>query len=419
MSFTPTYIYQTDSTGQVWQGNINPDGSQSWTPIAGVPPSSPSTQFTTTSAGSIVNAVIQDAQVMSTNRVAVLDYVNRTCQRILRDTQWNFLRSSPQRFITQPGATQYYLGSSNPPAGAVSTGLNLSDIWSVWGESVYDRSHSKQLLMNSNSVMVPAGLSFPDGHWRAGQPRTFGYEINNPNVLGIYPLPDNQNTYQPVPQSPLCSSQALGSLPQRVYYVFATYVDNQGNESTLSTLPTVQELNTGYALIAQSPGPEVASASQVSYSSWNCYVGLTAGSALKQNSTPIALGSPFNESSAGQILNLNGPPTTNTLAPLVGYIIEFKYFRQRQPITSINNILQIPDYYQDVVIAGTNYYFNLYMDRDSGREKAMLWKKEFEDGIKQIRKDLNISFRNTDFISPDMATQGSQDLDVGYGYGSI
>lgn len=420
MSYTPSYTYYSDANGQIWQVNVNTDGSFVQTAISGVPPLTPTGTFYNTTAEDIINAVIQDAQILATNRNAILDYVNRVCQRILRDTQWCFLRSQPQRFITQPGATDYYLGSGAPPAGSIPTGLNLTDVWSVWTDTVFDRTHNTQLMMNAASAMNSVSLSFKDGTWRAAPPRSFKYEIINPNVLSLYPIPDNANTYQPVPVSPICTTDAQGTLASRVYYVYATFVDDQGNESSGSTVPTVIYLPQHTTLVASSPLAEVASASQVNYSHWNCYVGTTPTSATLQNTSPIAVGTPYSEATSGQVTGTASLPTVNNLDPMLGYVIEFRYYKQRQPINSIADVLQIPDYYADVVIAGCNFYYNLYMDKASDREKAMIWKGEWLDGIKQIRKDLNISFRNTDFISPDPASQISQAIGSnGYAYGSI
>lgn len=422
MSFTPSYTYYSDANGQVWQVSINIDGSFSQTAISGVPPQTPSGTFYNTTAGDIINAVIQDAQILATNRNAILDYVDRVSQRILRDTQWCFLRSQPQRFITQPGATDYYLGNLAAPAGSIPTGLDLLDVWSVWSESVFDRTHNVQLNMNSASAMNSVNLSFKDGSWRPGPPRTFKYEIINPNVLSLYPIPDNQNIYQPVPVSPICSPATQGSVASRVYYVYATYVDDQGNESSGSVVPSVIYLPTSTTLVASSPLPEVASAAQINYSKWNCYAGLTPTSATLQNASPIAIGSPYAETTAGLHTSTATLPTVNNLDPMLGYVIEFRYYRQRQPINSIVDILQIPDYYRDVVIAGCNYYYNLYINNKEVQslDKAAIWKQEWLEGIKQIRKDLNISFRNTDFISPDPATQVSQAYGSnGYAWGTI
>jgi hypothetical protein len=422
MSFTPSYTYYSDANGQVWQVNVATDGSFVQTPVSGVPPQIPPSTFFNTTAGDIINSVIRDAQVLATNRDAILDYVDRVCQRILRDTQWVWLRSQPQRFITQPGATDYYIGAGSPPAGSIPTGLGLIDVWSVWGESVFDRTHSVQLMMNSASSMNSVNLSFKDGSWRPAPPRSFKYEMINPYVLSLYPIPDNQNIYQPVPVSPICTPNTQGTVASRVYYVYATYVDDQGNESSGSIVPTVIYLPANTTLTAKSPLPEVASAAQVNYSKWNCYVGTTPTNATLQNVSPILVGTPYVETTSGQVLNGVNLPTVNNLDPMLGYVIEFRYYRTRQLVNSIADVIQIPDYYRDVVIAGCNYYYNLYINNKEvdSLQKAAVWKQEWTEGIKQIRKDLNISFRNTDFISPDPATQVSQALGQnGYAWGSI
>jgi hypothetical protein len=419
MSITPSFSYYIDANGQVWQVNINTDGSFEQTPISGGTPPSGGGLFTLT-AGEIINAVIRDAQIMATNRINILDYVDRVCQRMLRDTQWVFLRSEPQRFITQPGSNSYYLSTGTPPAGSIPTGLDLTDIWCIWLENVFDRTHDTQLLMDSPAALNSVNLSFKDGQLRSAPPRSFKYEITNPNVLTLFPIPDNQNIYQPVPLSPICSTTSQGTVATRVYYVYATYVDDQGNESTGSTVPTVIYLPADTTLVAQSPQPEVSSASQINYSHWNCYVGTSPSTAVLQNAAPIAIGTAYDETTAGQVLGGASIPGENNLTAMLGYVIEFRYYKQRQPITSPATVLQIPNYYRDVVIAGCNYYYNLYMDKASDREKSMIWKQEWLDGIRQMRKDLNISFRNTDFISPDPATQLSQALGSnGYAYGTI
>jgi hypothetical protein len=56
-------------------------------------------------------------------------------------------------------------------------------------------------------------------------------------------------------------------------------------------------------------------------------------------------------------------------------------------------------------VAGVNYFASLYTNKGNDMDRAGIWKQEFLDGIRQIRKDLNLNFRSTDFIGPDIATQ--------------
>jgi hypothetical protein len=102
----------------------------------------------------------------------------------------------------------------------------------------------------------------------------------------------------------------------------------------------------------------------------------------------------------------NNPPTVSSLTPLYGYVMSFRYQQERVTITDSSDLLQVPFQYYDVVVAGVNYYANLYTAKSEDLEfKASAWKKEFLDGLAQIRRDLRVNFRNTDVIMPDSVTQ--------------
>lgn len=407
---TPTLEYFVDNTGVTWSIQVNPDGSLTTT-VVSTSTTIPPVGFYNTQAGDIVNAVIQDAQVLTTNRTAMLDYVNRVHQRILRESQWQFLLSENQRFITQPGATKYWIGNGNPPAGAVQTGLQLNNVWAVPNDHVFDGTNWRKLQPDSKTVLTSPAYSYQDTTPRYDVPRSFLYEITNPGVLSIFPAPDNQNIYQPVPLPPICVAVSGGSLPGRTYYVKASFVDSQGNEGTTSTQPTVIYVPANFLLSAAQPTPEVSSAAMVNYNQWNIYVGTSPTNLTKQNAS--ALTTTFTEPTSG-LVNGASIPRTSNLEPLFGYVIEFRYYQQRLIIQGLADILQIPDMYKDVVIAGVNWFCSMYTSND-GREinqaRAAAWKAEFMDGIRQIRKDLNINFRKTDYVSPDSASQ--------YAYGNV
>ncbi|CAN5950540.1 unnamed protein product [Sphagnum jensenii] len=110
-------------------------------------------------------------------------------------------------------------------------------------------------------------------------------------------------------------------------------------------------------------------------------------------------------------------PIVSTITPILGYVIAFRYQRAKIPITQSSQILQIPDDYFDVVIAGVNYYANLYTAKmDDEQVKTGLWKREFMEGLSQIRRDLRINFRNTDVISPDPTSQYMIGTQTGYAW---
>lgn len=436
--------------------------------------------------------------------------------RILRESQWIFLKSGVQRFITEPGASKYWIGSGAAPAGCVNTGLRLSNVASVLPDSVYDLTNCKQLTQDSAKVKIQDSWLFKDGSVRAGHPASYSYEYTDPGILKLFPVPDNQNLFYPVPQAPLCSSVNGGTLGNRTYYTVATFVDSFGNEGTASTQPAVTAVPVGSLLQVQSPDAEVPSATNVTYNAYNVYVGTSfAGPFWKQNSLPIPLGGNWTElitgvttsqivparflpligpdstlwnigvttggllqgiaqnvgnapaqflvadsnsvahlmqvaingnllttpvsgvgqinlmltdsannvwriivttggllqtvsmgPASGVIVPSNNPPTNSTLTPLLGYVISFRYQQERVTITDPTNLLQIPFQYYDVVVAGVNYYANLYTAKSEDLQfKAGAWKREFMEGLAQIRRDLRVNFRNTDVIMPDPTTQ--------------
>lgn len=106
---------------------------------------------------------------------------------------------------------------------------------------------------------------------------------------------------------------------------------------------------------------------------------------------------------------VNGvPPQSPTIQPLNAYVIQFRYYQSRAVISAPTDVLQIPYNYKDIVIAGVNYLSQLYIDRNDNRQpsaKTLIWKKEFDEGLAQIRRDLRVSFRKVDYIAPDPQTQ--------------
>src|SRR6185437_2991909 len=91
---------------------------------------------TTTTVSSIINATSQDVrQVLGTtggDQTILIDYVNRISLQLLRQSNWTFLLSGAQRFLTREGVNDYWLGTSGSnPVGSFDTGLNLTDLRTV------------------------------------------------------------------------------------------------------------------------------------------------------------------------------------------------------------------------------------------------------------------------------------------------
>lgn len=271
---TPTFQYFRDSSNQLWSISVNPDGSLTTTEVtSGTPSPGGGTPIGDLVAGDILCAVKRDAQLLTTNNVALLDYLDRICQRILRETQWIFLKSQPQQFTTTPGQEIYYIGTGPVPDNATDTGLLLGDVQSILTQEVFDLTNKRQLMPDSPKTIATGELYPP--------PKTFSYDNTWNGVFCVYPV------------------------------------------------------------------------------------------------------------------------TTDSKPAL----ISFRYMKQRAPITLTTDILQIPDNYRDVVIAGVNWFATAYMDHDAGYSKTAMWKSEFMDGLRQMRKDLNLNFRQTDMVFPDPTTQ--------------
>jgi hypothetical protein len=481
----------------------------------------------TITAESVINSVIQDGQVQTTNRGALLDYLNRTHLRMLRESQWLFLRSPEQRFITQPDVSSYWLGAGSPPAGCADTGLAISNMASIIPDYVFDLSNARQLTQDSEAVLTGPTLRYKDASYRSSKPRTFRQDYNNPGVLNLYPPPDNNNSYMPLPLSPVCNYSAGGVLAwDRAYFILVTIVDSVGNESVPCLQYSSIIVPSGNLLTVNPPSLDVSSATLVNYGYYNVYVAtVQSGPFYLQNSIPIGIGEAWTEPPTGvtntigpslayNMLNTNNvlyaitvltdgtlkttsevgggaqlplvledssgafwqvtidatglllttltigpvspalyiadtnlnawqlgvltdgtltttfsgpssglqlpapsPPQVSSLIPLLGYVIAFYYQQERTQITSSTDLLQIPYQYFDVVVAGVNYYANLYTSKaDDLNLKAGNWKREFMEGLAQMRRDLRINFRNNDVIMPDPINQYQIGTQSGYSF---
>jgi hypothetical protein len=563
----------------------------------------------TRTVSDVINASIGDSETQTTNRTKILDYVNRVSLRMLRESNWQFLESETYKFITKPGATKYWLGSFPAPSGSVDTCLGLDDLRSVIPNSVFDLTEPRQLTEDAKSIRTQIEFLYQDGQDRLGRPRSFACYPDQPKVLHIWPPPDNQNNYYPVPPQTLTGQIQLGSLSNRKLYIETTYVDSFGGES-IPSLPQVQAVAAGHLLTVNAPSPEVPAASGINYPFWNVYVATSPqGPYYLQNVQPLQQGEvwiepmggvsslasfpqyipvgnqyvlfidgtgqlrseqiqgapmfavvytlrtdgttwsiearpdsslssvqvnmtfnvpqlidaqgnlwqlalepdnklvgqyipyPFSQNPPTQVNVGNGyvlsvkpdgsltttvvpgapnvaniviktvagqsffvtagpngglnetpqgpgaqsflltdsqgtvwelvaeadgtidtipttvtlqsviyAPSNPTIEPLAGYVIAFRYMRERVQLTDVSQTLQIPDDYFDIVVAGVNYYVALYTAKaDDENLKAPIWKREFMEGLSQIRRDVRENFRHADFINPDTASQRTGD----------
>lgn len=475
-------------------------------------------------AQDIVNAAIQDSQSQTTNRSALYDYTDRIHQRILRESQWRFLLSDPQVFVTMPGVGSYTLVSGTPPAGSYQTPNLLTNFANIAPGSMFNLTTWTKIEEDSDTQTTLNYIVQRDGSLRYGYPRTYYNSIANPGTITLKPVPDSQNQYFPVPETPEVGYTPGGSLPARIYYGVVTFVDSLNGESTQCVIPFTIAIPAGYLLTVSSPNPSMGgiAGNQAVYGWWNVYVGLQQNNYIRQNFAPINIGTNFTEgvlgissgnlpvpsvtalppaanntalsitntgfletttfsgpvlptfwaisdtsgnwwevttNGSGQLITVsipqtpattnvysaiyltdtsnistwkitvttggqlqstvfttppttaafNGvPPQKTTIQPLAAYVIQFRYYMTRNKIANPTDVLQIPYAYKDIVIAGVNYLASMYIDIAANREpsaKTLTWKRDFDQGLSQIRRDIRINFRKTDFISPDTVSQ--------------
>lgn len=371
---------------------------------------------TTTTVQQVLNCTAQDVRQLlsgtaNPGQTILLDYCNRMSLMLLRASNWKFLLSAPQRFITQLQQTDYWIGNiGGNPAGTVDTGLGLSNVGRIKEGSVFDRSNFRNLGRTDEPPLADR-ISFGDGTMRPDRPRVWRNSPDTPYVLNVYPAPDNQNTYQPIPESPYCQITAGGALPARTYFVRVSFVDSAGLESAASGVNAATSTQifvpANFLLLVNPPQePLIGSSSTgVTYNRYNVYASVTQGSECLQTVSPLSTTAQFTESLSGLSTGTTIFPTTNNITKMFGYLIEFRYFQTRTQLTTLAQVLQIPDDYKDVMCAGVNWMAFQYLDR---KPEAQEWKQIYMSGISQIIRDKNLTPRGEEFIRPDGASLGNK-----------
>lgn len=372
----------------------------------------------TTTCQNVMDSVARDVrQTLSStatpDTTVLIDYVNRIHQDILRTSKWYFLFSAPQEFVTQLGVTNYWLGPTGAgPSNAYDTGLNLTDIRTVKSKTVYDRSNFCALNHIDEAPLV-SKVSFADDTSRPGRPAVWRQSVDSPLVMNIYPAPDNQNTYAPQPEPLIVGTTPGGALPDRIYFVAATFVDSLGGESTAPQAAKIY-VPAGQLLLVQPPmEPLVSGTSGIKYSRWNVYAsnaGVTEtifiqSNQLTRQASLISTGSTWTEPVGGLTTVGTHPPSFNGVEPIDGYIIEFRYLKLRAQVTTAGQVLQVPDDYKDIMVAGVNAYAFAYLTRP---QEAAAWMGKFKEGLVQIIRDINFIPRGSEYIQPDPTSIGQR-----------
>lgn len=348
-----------------------------------------------------------------------MDYINRVQLQLLRVSRWQFLQSPPQRFVTQLGRSDYWIGPiGQGPLDVIDTGLNIQSIGPIKTDTFFDRSNFK-LLFRTKEQLLASQFAFRDSSSRLGPPRCWRNATDTGCIINIYPAPDNQNNFQPVPEPPALGSTAGGTLPARIYFVRTTFVDSLGNESSASTEGRVF-IPANSLLVVQPPQEIPAAASGIQYNRYNVYMAnggtnetLSTGSETLVTASPLSNLLPYQEPLVGFPTNGTSFPTANSLEPMGGYLIEFRYFKSKPQLNSLDNTLLIPSDYFDVLVAGVNYFTAQFLkDGDA----QTYWKSEYDAGIMGMIRDKNLFPKSPAFIHPDPASASSINF---YGYESV
>lgn len=367
---------------------------------------------TTTPVSTIIAGTAQDLRQLlqvggTPDSTALLtDYCNRISLDILRFSRWKFLQSAPQVFLTIPGITDYYVGSGTPPPGAYNTGLNLSDIFTVRRDSVFDRSVQQRRLGFSDHPPLDPVMFQP------GRPKVFVIRPDTPYTISIFP-PCNNPAGTLTPSGVNFTYTAGGSLPLRTYYVQVTFVDSSAGESApcieaVIVVPANQLLTIQTPVLPiTSPGDAITftNAQGVTIDQYNVYAASTTGGEKLQTVTALALGTNWTEPTSGLTTSGRAVSSTSTLATLDGYPIEFTYIKTRTQLTTTNQIIQIPDNYKDVVIAGVNMYGFRYLKME---EDTQWWQQQYTAGKTQMVKDANLGPRGGEYMMPDTMAVNKQ-----------
>ena len=380
----------------------------------------------------IIDRVSQDCRNQLNSKLAgnaqnaLIDYTDRINKEMLRWSNWDFMVSGTAFFITQKGQTDYWVGpKSDRPSNCVQTNLNLPDVYQMRKDSVRDWSNFRGLKWMRIPALGPV-LTFASGKSRSGQPANYSQDyINTPNIVSIYPAPDNQNVYQPIQSNPIVDVNPTpqGSLPLRMYFVKTTLVDSMGGESLAQTVGTAAAIPANNTCIVRSPQPMFTQAQNgAQYISYNVYAVSTSQAAggwdnnvdpqteTLQNVSPIPIGTDWYEPSTGLTLTGVGTPTVNSIMPLGGYIIGFQYLKARKDLITVDDVPQVPSRYIDIVVSGVSMYaWALIGDN----EKALDNMKKYQDGYRQMVVDKNLFPEGIEFIRPDGGSYVNQQV-LGY-----
>ena len=183
-----------------------------------------------------------------------------------------------------PNISAVLFGSAAGTTVVPSTGESNGQLYPITGSRVGGNT----IVSTSTQLLVVDDLPVPP---------LASMELSVLNSLGVA-FPTNTP-----PAAPTLSSVAAGTLAATTYYVKITYVNAAGE--TLPSAEASLAVAADYVLSVASP------AATSGASGWNVFVSTATGTETLQNSSPIAIGTAWQEPTTGLIAG-SALPTTST-----------------------------------------------------------------------------------------------------------
>lgn len=281
------------------------------------------------------------------DQVALIDYTNRTQLQLLRASRWRFLLSGVLQFQTVAGVTDYWIGATGAAPSTTYTLSAAAPDPNGNRNTVYTGTALGNLLGSYEVTISGFVNAANNGQFIVVSSSPTSVTVNNPNGVAETHAASLQIT---IPDTGLNITNLGVVKPGTVF-----------DRTNFRRLYPTDEAPLG---------PGFASSNR-------------PGLYRSDKSTP-------------GILSIY-PPSQG------GYAIEFRYFFAKPQLSALSDTLLIIDDYKDVVIAGVNYFANLYLREDYN--DAQVWKAIFEEGIAGMHRDHNLFPRGQEFISPDPASQ--------------
>lgn len=128
-----------------------------------------------------------------------------------------------------------------------------------------------------------------------------------------------------------------------------------------------------------------------------------------QNIAPVLVGTNWTEPTTGLTTTGPMPPTQSTIAQMGGYIIGFRYYKTRLSLSSLTDVLQVPEDYDDIIVQGVQYLAWKLLGKAA---EAQASQQAYRSGLTEMVWDKNL-FPDNDFIRPDGGTHVNQQI-LGY-----